>query len=61
VYFQIQRNGDVDKVEMEKSSGDPLIDQLELRAVKLSAPFPPLPEGYGEDYLGVHYDFQRPR
>jgi len=58
VYFQIQRNGDLDKVEIEQSSGDPLFDQLALRAVKLSAPFPPLPEGYGEDFLGVHFEFK---
>jgi len=58
IYFQIQRNGDIDKVEVDKSSGDPLFDQLALRAVKLSAPFPPLPEGYGDSYLGIHFEFQ---
>jgi TonB family protein len=58
IYFQIQRNGDLDKVEIEQSSGDPLFDQLALRAVKLSAPFPPLPEGYGDNYLGVHFEFK---
>jgi TonB family protein len=58
VYFRIERGGDVEKTEIEKSSGDPLFDQLALRAVKLSSPFPPLPEGYSDDYLGVHFELK---
>lgn len=58
VYFRIQRGGDVTDTEIEKTSGDPLFDQLALRAVKLSSPFPPLPEGYGDDFLGVHFELK---
>lgn len=57
VYFRIQRNGELGKLEIRSGSGDKLFDQQAIRAVSLASPFPPLPEGYEEDALGVFFEF----
>ncbi|MCB4792056.1 MAG: TonB family protein [Elusimicrobia bacterium] len=57
VYFKIQKDGSLTEVTVKESSGDSLYDQQALRAIKLSDPFPPLPQGYPEDNLGVFFEF----
>lgn len=57
VYFKILRTGQLDKVEIKESSGNKIFDDQALRAIKLSSPFPPLPEGYSENDLGVYFEF----
>ncbi|MFH1367682.1 MAG: TonB family protein [Elusimicrobiota bacterium] len=57
IYFKIMRDGSVANIQLKESSGDSLYDQQALRAVKLCDPFPPLPEAYGDDYLGVNIEF----
>jgi TonB family protein len=57
VYFRIQRDGTVTEATVKKSSGDTLFDQQAVRAVKLSSPFPPLPDGYRDADLGVYFEF----
>lgn len=57
VYFRIARNGRVSDVKVAEESGNFLFDQAAHRAVEASAPFPPLPEEYDGDYLGVYFDF----
>ena len=57
VYFRILRDGTVAGLSTKKSSGVDLFDQQALRSVELSSPFPPLPEGYKEDSLGVNFEF----
>ena len=57
VEFTILRNGRIDNVRISESSGDTYFDQTALRAVSVSAPFPPLPKGYKENSLRVRYKF----
>jgi TonB family protein len=58
VYFKIDRLGRVSDVRLTESSGVPFFDQSAVRAVQVSNPLPPLPAGYGEPSLGVHFGFQ---
>ncbi len=57
IEFTISRKGDVSNVRVSDSSGDNYFDQTALRAVTLSTPFPPLPQGFKGDSLRVHYRF----
>ena len=58
VYFRILRNGRISDVKVEESSGVKSFDLSALRAIYSSAPFPPLPQGFEGDYLGVHFIFE---
>ncbi len=40
----VRRDGAVDSIELVRSSGQPLLDEAAIRTVRLSEPFPPLPE-----------------
>lgn len=57
VRFSIQRSGRITDISLYESSGDKLYDELSLRAIKLTDPMPPLPDGYQEDTLDVRYRF----
>jgi len=57
IYFKIQRAGDVTDLRIETSSGNQLLDEAALLAVKNANPLPPLPTGSGLETLGVHFDF----
>jgi len=57
VYFRIQRGGGVSEVAVEETSGLFMFDQAPQRAVLESAPMPPLPPEYRDQYLGVHFSF----
>jgi TonB family protein len=57
VYFRVHRDGSVSNVSVEESSGVSLFDQSCQRAVLQSAPLPPLPREYRDEYLGVHFSF----
>ncbi|MDI6641239.1 MAG: TonB family protein [Elusimicrobiota bacterium] len=57
VYFRIKSEGSIEGPKLTDSSGDKIFDQICLRAVKLAEPFPPLPAGYEEQYLGVYFEF----
>jgi protein TonB len=55
--FEIARNGQVSKVTIEKSSGNPYYDQQALRAISEANPLPPLPPEYPESLLRIHLGF----
>lgn len=57
VYFKIGRRGDVTGVRLEGASGIEFFDRSALRAVTISDPLPPLPDGFGGSELGVHFGF----
>ncbi len=57
VYFRIGRSGAIDSPTVATSSGNFLFDQAAQRAVIQAGPLPPLPGGFGDDYLGVHFSF----
>ncbi len=58
IFFKIQKNGQVTDIFIEQSSGITPLDLSALRAVKASAPFPPLPRDYQDAYLGIHLIFE---
>jgi len=57
IYFKILKDGSVSEVDLKDPSGDRLFDEQAVRAVKLSSPFPPLPDGYTDSDLGVYFEF----
>jgi len=58
IYFNISKNGSVDKLTVKETSGISYIDRSAIRAVKNSSPFPPLPSGFPDEYLGVYFMFE---
>ncbi|MFH0778070.1 MAG: TonB family protein [Candidatus Eisenbacteria bacterium] len=61
VFFRILRNGRISDLKTETPSRANLFDQSALRAVLKSEPFPPLPRGFAESSLGVHFGFEYAR
>ncbi|MBI5636656.1 MAG: TonB family protein [Nitrospinae bacterium] len=57
VYFQLDRDGKMLDLKIEHSSLNDEVDNSALAAVRNSAPFPPLPPGYKEKTLEVHFGF----
>jgi len=57
VVLRIGRDGRLEKVWLEKSSGNGRFDSSAERAAKRAAPFPPLPAGYrgGSHEVGVRF------
>ncbi|MBN1383723.1 MAG: TonB C-terminal domain-containing protein [Elusimicrobia bacterium] len=58
VYFKILKNGEVKNLEIEESSGISYIDRSAKRAIMNASPFPPLPAGFPDKTLGVHFAFE---
>ncbi len=58
VYFKIYKSGHISDLKIEESSGLRSLDLSALRAIQTSAPFPPLPKEYDEEYLGIHLIFE---
>lgn len=57
IRFNVTKEGKIEAIEVEKSSGNNQFDQAAMRAVYAAAPLPPLPEGLNEDRLNVHFSF----
>ena len=47
--MSIKSDGEVEKVEINRSSGHKVLDEAALRIVKLAAPFAPFPEDIRRD------------
>lgn len=58
VAFKILKDGRISDLQIEKPSGISFLDQSALRAVFNSQPFPPLPNDFNHEYLGVHFGFE---
>lgn len=58
IFFRIQKDGQVSELKVELSSGITPLDLSALRAVRTSAPFPPLPRDYEDAYLAIHLIFE---
>jgi len=58
VGFTILKDGHLEDVRVEQSSGVSILDRAASRAVYLSDPMPPLPNSYPRDRVGVHLRFQ---
>lgn len=59
VSFNIDRNGAVFEVQIERSSKDDAYDYAAMSAVKNSDPYPPLPEDFGKEILTVTVEFKQ--
>lgn len=57
IYFRILRDGRVEQIKTKQSSGEESFDLAALRAIEISAPFPPLPDRFPDEYLGVYFEF----
>jgi len=57
VHFRVTRDGSIQSPSIETSSGNFLFDQAALRAVVQASPLPPLPSGFADNYLAVHFSF----
>jgi protein TonB len=58
VHFRIHKNGQVSDLKITESSGMRSLDMSALRAIQNSAPFPPLPRAYEDEYLGINLIFE---
>lgn len=58
VHFKIYKNGQTSELKIEESSGIRSLDLSALRAIQTSAPFPPLPGAYKDEYLGIYLIFE---
>lgn len=58
VEFSILKDGSAVDVRIESSSGDQEIDYVALGAVQGALPFPPLPNGFSQQFLKVHVHFK---
>jgi protein TonB len=57
VRCRIDRSGRLLEAGIEEPSGVPAFDRAALRAVYASAPYPPLPQGFGGATLTLHLEF----
>jgi protein TonB len=57
VRFNILKNGKVDGLELERSSGNAALDESALAAITRASPFPQLPPDYESGHLTVHFSF----
>lgn len=57
VRCRISRAGTLLEAGIEASSGYPAYDRAALRAVYAGAPYPPLPEAFGDRELTLHLEF----
>ncbi|MFH1541055.1 MAG: TonB family protein [Elusimicrobiota bacterium] len=58
VYFKIVKDGKIENLTIKESAGISFVDRSAIRAITNSTPFPPLPAGYADDYLGVYFMFE---
>jgi TonB family protein len=57
VIFEIRRDGRLNQVEIDKSSGNALYDQVAIRAINAAGPFSPLPEDFKESVARLKLQF----
>jgi TonB family protein len=57
VYFRLRKDGRIEDLGVEQSSGNSYFDRSATRAIRSAAPFPPLPRAFSDEVLGIHYTF----
>jgi TonB family protein len=57
IKYTIRRDGTLDEISLERSSGFPVADLAAQRAVVLTRQLPPLPEAFPNPTLTVHLNF----
>lgn len=58
IFFKITRDGRIEEVKIEKSSGKEDFDEYCRRAVLLTKNLPPLPEEFLAEALKIHLEFE---
>jgi TonB family protein len=61
IKFTIRRDGTLEDISLEQSSGFPIADLNAQRAVTLTRQLPPLPDAFPNPTLTVHLNFQYQR
>ena len=61
IKFTIQRDGRITDHEVERSSGDPILDTAARRAIASTRQLPPLPNQFPNPTLTVHLNFRYQR
>ncbi|MDR2616396.1 MAG: TonB C-terminal domain-containing protein [Endomicrobium sp.] len=57
IYFKIHKDGSVSDILVKKSSKNSEYDKFAADTIIRASPFPELPEGYPENFLGVYFEF----
>jgi TonB family protein len=57
VRFQIQRDGKIESISLEESSGRESLDQAAMKAVRDSNPLDPLPSAFKGPYIALRFIF----
>lgn len=57
IYFKIHRDGSASDILVKRSSKNSEYDKFATDTIIRASPFPHLPEGYQEDFLGVYFEF----
>jgi TonB family protein len=57
VVFEIRRDGKLNVVSIDRSSGNAYYDQVALRAINDASPFPPLPDEFKKSVLRIGLQF----
>jgi len=57
VVFEIRRDGRLNVITIDKSSGNAYYDQVALRAINDAGPFPPLPDDFKKSVLRIGLQF----
>jgi TonB family protein len=58
VTVSIGKNGDLLNLSIRNSSAHPALDQAALNAIRMSAPFPELPNNFPDDRMEAHFLFR---
>lgn len=58
IYFKIHKDGHISELKVVEQSGVRSLDLSAMRSIRSSAPFPPLPEEYEDEYLGIRLIFE---
>ncbi len=58
ILFSIDKNGNLVRLKLIRSSGYPLLDKAALQAVRDASPFPALPKRFNLDVLNIYATFE---
>lgn len=58
IFFKVQRDGSIEGLKIEKSSGDEFLDGSAAMAIMKAGPLPPLPHEFEGEELRVHFGFE---
>ncbi len=57
VLFNVSKKGNINKIEICKSSGDEEFDSIAIKAVQAAAPFQPFPKEYKDEDVDINFTF----